>query len=117
MARGAGTEEAAALRRIRAGALPVGLAALSMGGNLRVGMEDVLTLRKGVPVESNAQLVTRAVAMGELAQRMAEIPRDTDIVVYCEKGIRSVIALQRLELAGYTRLYNLTGGMRAWKEQ
>ena len=55
--------------------------------------------------------------MGELAQRMAEIPHDTDIVVYCEKGIRSVIALQRLELAGYTRLYNLTGGMRAWKEQ
>lgn len=55
--------------------------------------------------------------MGELAQRINEIPRDTDIVVYCEKGIRSVIALQRLELAGYTRLYNLTGGMRAWKEQ
>ena len=50
--------------------LAVALAALSKGGHLRVGMEDVLTLRRGVPVESNAQLVERAVALGELAQRV-----------------------------------------------
>jgi 3-keto-5-aminohexanoate cleavage enzyme len=56
--------------------LAVGLAALSMGGNLRVGMEDVLTLRRGVPVESNAQLVQRAVAMGELAQRVPMTPAE-----------------------------------------
>jgi 3-keto-5-aminohexanoate cleavage enzyme len=49
--------------------LPVALAALSKGGHLRVGMEDVLTLAKGVPVEHNAQLVERAVALGRLAQR------------------------------------------------
>ena len=49
--------------------LAVGLAALSKGGHLRVGMEDVLTLAKGVPVEHNAQLVERAVEMGRLAQR------------------------------------------------
>jgi uncharacterized protein (DUF849 family) len=48
--------------------LPVMLAALSMGGHLRVGMEDVLTLAKGVPVERNAQLVERAVALADLAQ-------------------------------------------------
>jgi uncharacterized protein (DUF849 family) len=49
--------------------LAVMLASLSKGGHLRVGMEDVLTLRRGVPVESNAQLVERAVAIGALAQR------------------------------------------------
>jgi uncharacterized protein (DUF849 family) len=49
--------------------LTVGLAALSKGGHLRVGMEDVLTLAKGIPVEHNAQLVERAVAMGRLVQR------------------------------------------------
>lgn len=49
--------------------LPVMLAALSMGGHLRVGMEDVLTLRRGVPVDSNGQLVDRAVEAGRLAQR------------------------------------------------
>ncbi|MXG89886.1 3-keto-5-aminohexanoate cleavage protein [Nocardioides flavescens] len=49
--------------------LPVMLASLSMGGHLRVGMEDVLTMARGVPVESNAQLVERAVEAGRLAQR------------------------------------------------
>ena len=49
--------------------LSVILASLSKGGHLRVGMEDVLTISKGVPVESNRQLVDRAVEAGRLAQR------------------------------------------------
>ncbi|MGN6132804.1 MAG: 3-keto-5-aminohexanoate cleavage protein, partial [Nocardioidaceae bacterium] len=54
--------------------LPVALAALSKGGQLRVGMEDVLTLAKGVPVEHNDQLVSRAVELGRLAQREPMTP-------------------------------------------
>jgi uncharacterized protein (DUF849 family) len=54
--------------------LSVILASLSKGGHLRVGMEDVLTISKGVPVESNAQLVERAVAIGALAQRTPLTP-------------------------------------------
>jgi 3-keto-5-aminohexanoate cleavage enzyme len=49
--------------------LAVALASLSKGGHLRVGMEDVLTLAKGVPVEHNDQLVARAAELGRLAQR------------------------------------------------
>ena len=49
--------------------LAVMYASLSKGGHLRVGMEDVLTIARGVPVESNAQLVGRAVEVGRLAQR------------------------------------------------
>lgn len=49
--------------------LAVMLASLSKGGHLRVGMEDVLTIAKGVPVESNAQLVERAAAIGRSVQR------------------------------------------------
>src|SRR6476469_5072854 len=54
--------------------LSVMLASLSKAGHLRVGMEDVLTISKGVPVESNAQLVERAVAIGALAQRHPMAP-------------------------------------------
>jgi 3-keto-5-aminohexanoate cleavage enzyme len=50
-------------------ALPVALAALSYGGHLRVGMEDTVTLARGVPVEHNVQLVERAAALAALAQR------------------------------------------------
>ena len=49
--------------------LPVALTALAKGGHLRVGMEDVLTMSKGVPVESNRQLVDRVVGLGEVAGR------------------------------------------------
>ncbi|RLV47671.1 3-keto-5-aminohexanoate cleavage protein [Nocardioides mangrovicus] len=49
--------------------LAVALASLAKGGHLRVGMEDVLTLAKGVPVEHNRQLVERVVEIGRLAQR------------------------------------------------
>lgn len=56
--------------------LPVALAALSMGGHLRVGMEDVLTLARGVPVDHNAQLVERVVRLGELAQRSPMTPAE-----------------------------------------
>ena len=56
--------------------LTVALAALSKGGHLRVGMEDVLTLAKGVPVEHNEQLVTRVVELGRLAQREPMTPAE-----------------------------------------
>jgi 3-keto-5-aminohexanoate cleavage enzyme len=45
------------------------LASLSAGGHLRVGMEDTITYAKGRPVESNMQLVARAVGFAQLAQR------------------------------------------------
>ncbi len=49
--------------------LPVALAALSKGGHLRVGMEDVLTIAKGRPVQHNAELVERAASLATLVQR------------------------------------------------
>jgi 3-keto-5-aminohexanoate cleavage enzyme len=57
------------------GHLPVLAAALSLGGHLRVGMEDNLFLGKGRPVTSNAQLVERA---ADLATRLQRPPLTTD---------------------------------------
>jgi uncharacterized protein (DUF849 family) len=55
-------------------AVPVLLAALAAGGHLRVGMEDTVTFARGRPVASNAELVERAAAAAELAQRPAMSP-------------------------------------------
>lgn len=57
------------------------------------------------------------IPMDELPARVVELSTDQDIVLYCEKGIRSVIAIQRLEAKGYNNLYNLAGGMKVWKMQ
>ncbi|GIF64981.1 3-keto-5-aminohexanoate cleavage enzyme [Asanoa ishikariensis] len=56
--------------------IPVMLASLSAGGHLRVGMEDTVTYAKGRPVESNMQLVARAVGFAQLAQRPPMTPAD-----------------------------------------
>jgi 3-keto-5-aminohexanoate cleavage enzyme len=56
--------------------LAVALASLSKGGHLRVGMEDVLTLARGVPVEHNAQLVERVVQLGRIVQRTPMSPAE-----------------------------------------
>ncbi len=57
--------------------VPVALAALSMGGHLRVGMEDTLTFAKGQPVRDNAQLVER---MASIASLVGRPPMPTDEV-------------------------------------
>lgn len=54
--------------------LPVIFAALSAGGNLRVGMEDTVTFSRGRPVRGNAELVERAATLAALAQRPPMTP-------------------------------------------
>ncbi|HEY2790791.1 MAG TPA: 3-keto-5-aminohexanoate cleavage protein [Micromonosporaceae bacterium] len=49
--------------------IDVMMASLSAGGHLRVGTEDTVDYREGEPVESNMQLVARAVAFARLAER------------------------------------------------
>ncbi|MEV0717366.1 3-keto-5-aminohexanoate cleavage protein [Asanoa sp. NPDC050611] len=66
-------------------AIPVLLASLSAGGHLRVGMEDTVTYAKGRPVESNMQLVARAVGFAQLAQRPPMTPLDARELLGLEK--------------------------------
>ena len=50
----------------------------------------------------------------ELAGRMAELgPTSTPLVVYCHAGMRSRAAVQMLQRAGYTAVFDL-GPMAAW---
>jgi uncharacterized protein (DUF849 family) len=54
--------------------IPVMLASLAAGGHLRVGMEDTISYAARRPVESNMQLVARAVGFAQLAQRPPATP-------------------------------------------
>jgi rhodanese-related sulfurtransferase len=51
----------------------------------------------------------------DVAARLAEIPKDKPVVVYCRSGNRSAQAAQVLRDAGYTQVYDL-GGIIAWQE-
>ena len=39
-----------------------------------------------------------------------------EVAVYCKAGVRSMMACQALEAMGYSKLYNLSGGMMRWVE-
>jgi 3-keto-5-aminohexanoate cleavage enzyme len=56
--------------------LPLSLAALALGGNVRVGFEDNVYIRRGELAESNAQFVRRAVALIHAAGRAVATPDD-----------------------------------------
>lgn len=41
--------------------------------------------------------------------------KDKEIVVYCQSGMRSAGAASSLVKAGFTKVYNLRGGILAWR--
>jgi len=51
-----------------------------------------------------------------LAGRLAEVPRDRDVVVYCRSGRRAVMAGEVLAGEGYNRLHHLEGDMIGWAD-
>jgi phage shock protein E len=53
----------------------------------------------------------------KLASRIAEVPKDRDVVLYCRSGRRAGLAAEVLAAGGYTRLEHLAGDMTAWTEQ
>lgn len=58
----------------------------------------------------------RNVPLAKLPQAVqGTIGPDEDIVLICATGARSAMAFRTLRRAGFKRLRNLTGGMRAWQ--
>jgi phage shock protein E len=53
----------------------------------------------------------------QVAARLAEVPKDRDVVLYCRSGRRAQLAGQVLAENGYQQLGHLQGDMLAWTEQ
>lgn len=55
------------------------------------------------------------IPLSEILSHTDKIPEGKKIVFYCQKGIRSVIAIQRLQQKfPDNELINLSGGMEEW---
>jgi NADPH-dependent 2,4-dienoyl-CoA reductase/sulfur reductase-like enzyme/rhodanese-related sulfurtransferase len=54
------------------------------------------------------------IPLDEIRSRMNELPRDLEIIVYCQSGQRSYFACRIVAQNGF-RVRNLTGGYRTWK--
>jgi membrane protein DedA with SNARE-associated domain/rhodanese-related sulfurtransferase len=53
----------------------------------------------------------------ELATRRGELPRDRDVILYCNcpRDASSVEGAKRLRKLGFSRVWPLTGGVEAWR--
>lgn len=56
------------------------------------------------------------VPMRTIPARMTELDRTADTVVICHHGARSFQVAAFLEQQGFTGLYNLSGGVDAWRQ-
>jgi rhodanese-related sulfurtransferase len=90
-----------AAERMAAG--PAGRAALSV---------DVRT-----PRERQQKRISGSVGipLNHLEERVAELPADRPIIVYCAGGYRSSIATSLLQRQGFAEVSEIAGGITAWE--
>lgn len=78
---------------------------------------DVFILDVRQPEEYAQGYVPKAylIPLGELDQRLNEVPRDKYLIVVCQSGGRSAKASQELDDNGYNNVHNMLGGTPAYK--
>jgi len=52
----------------------------------------------------------------DIHDRLRSLPKDRSVVLYCRSGRRSADAKYYLDSLGYTRVYNMLGGIVAWQK-
>lgn len=69
------------------------------------------------PLEFNANNIRgfKNIPLQQLRQRYHELPKDKEIVVICQSGMRSNRATRMLKKLGFNHLTNVKGGMSAWR--
>lgn len=50
----------------------------------------------------------------DFEQKVAELPKDKPVYVYCRSSNRSMQAIPVFQKAGFKQIYELAGGMNAW---
>src|SRR3954468_10788973 len=82
----------------------------------RLNDQDIVVIDVREPFEYDIARIDTAqlIPLGELAERVDELPRDKQIVVMCKTGARSASATAFLRQQGFSNVYNLQGGITAW---
>jgi rhodanese-related sulfurtransferase len=97
---------------------------MSEVGNVRMtylmNREDavVLDIREARDVGGTKVIGAVHIPFSQLKDRAGEIKADKakPVIVYDARGQRSMMASGALKTAGFTQLYNLNGGFKAWAE-
>ena len=66
----------------------------------------------GEKVHANA-----SIPLGQLQDRIDEIPSEKPIMAICRSGRRSAMAVNILRQAGYEKVASVAGGILGWKDE
>ena len=81
--------------------------------------EDFILIDSREREEWDASRIPNSVHMSKgLIEKMVEanIPdRDTQLVIYCQSGLRSVLACESIKRMGYNQVSSLKGGISEWQ--
>ncbi len=58
---------------------------------------------------------SKLIPLNELGNRLAEVPKDREVVVVCRSGNRSATGRDLLLKAGYPQVTSLAGGLQTWR--
>jgi hydroxyacylglutathione hydrolase len=81
---------------------------------LQAGEVDVVDVRSTEEWASAHIRGAKHIPLGHLPVRLDELPAGRPLVVHCQSGARSAIAVSLLKQRGYTDVMNLAGGFAAW---
>ena len=74
----------------------------------------VLDVREPSEWEQGFIAGARHIPMNNVLKRIDELPKETPIAITCAGGQRSSLIASLLLTRGFTKLFNVTGGMKAW---
>jgi sulfur-carrier protein adenylyltransferase/sulfurtransferase len=60
---------------------------------------------------------SRLIPLGQLKGQLDSLDRDTETILYCRSGVRSLTAARLLRDHGFTRVTDLQGGMKQWARE
>ncbi len=66
----------------------------------------VIDVRSPAEFRTGAYVGARNIPVSELTDRLAEVPKDQPVVLYCASGMRSAMAAKLLKRAGYVDVTN-----------
>jgi len=81
--------------------------------------EDIQLIDVREPYEHNEfNIGGTLIPLGNIIQQMNQVNTNRPVIIYCHRGIRSQLAIQRLqEKFPFTNLINLIGGTEAWRRE